>query len=567
MRAMRWCIDRARERKGMAVAAVRDWQLLVAAPYARLAAEAGLVGFACTNFVPLVAPPGGRTAVLGTNPFAYGLPARRHQPVVLDVATSVSSMQKVRVAAQQGTPMPDGVIFDRAGRPITDPGAFLEGGLLAPLGYPHAPHKGFGLALFIDALAGVLSGAGFAQGVAGGAAGSFLWALDVEAFLPRQEFLARMDAQLASRSCWSPASVASDATWTSPAAAWCRWRRRAGSSWRPPARRWPSHCRPPSTTDRRGAPEPAGTSCRAFLQGQGATVYCGSGLRPGGTGVGGSGPSARLRHDRRQAPSGPTRLPVSADLFVGRDGEMEALARLLDDARTRLLTLTGPPGIGKTRLAVAAAAAHAEATGRAAAFVDLVPVRDPDMVTVELARALDVDGRDRADPVDQMAAAVAAQDRVVVLDNCEHLLAAAPSLGRVLAACPGLRVLATSREPLRLSAEQEFPVPPLPLPAAGDVTDLVAVAANPSVALLVDRARRVHPRFALTERNAASVVAACVRLEGLPLALELAAARLKVLSPGELAFRLGHRMELLASRSRDVPARHRVAAQRHHLEP
>jgi LDH2 family malate/lactate/ureidoglycolate dehydrogenase len=195
-RAMRWCIDRARRRKGMAVAAVRDWQLLVAAPYVRLAAEAGLIGFACTNFVPLVAPPGGRTAVFGTNPIAFGLPAGRHPPVVLDVATTVSSMQKVRVAAQQGTPMPDGVIFDHAGRPSTDPAAFLEGGLLAPLGYPHAPHKGFGLALLVDALSGVLSGAGFAQGVAGGAAGNFLWALDVEAFLPRREFLARMDAQL-----------------------------------------------------------------------------------------------------------------------------------------------------------------------------------------------------------------------------------------------------------------------------------------------------------------------------------------------------------------------------------
>jgi LDH2 family malate/lactate/ureidoglycolate dehydrogenase len=195
-RAMRWCIDRARERKGMAVAAVRDWQLVVAAPYARLAAEAGLIGFACTNFVPLVAPPGGRTAVFGTNPFAYGLPAQRHHPVVLDVATTVSSMQRVRVAAQQGTLMPEGVIFDHAGRPITDPGVFLEGGLLAPLGFPHAPHKGFGLALFIDALSGVLSGAGFAQGVADGAPGTFLWALDVEAFLPRQEFLERMDVQL-----------------------------------------------------------------------------------------------------------------------------------------------------------------------------------------------------------------------------------------------------------------------------------------------------------------------------------------------------------------------------------
>jgi len=195
-RAMRWCIDRARERKGMAVAAVQDWQLLVAAPYARLAAEAGLIGFVCTNFVPLVAPPGGRTAVFGTNPFAYGLPAGHHQPVVLDVATTVSSMQKVRVAAQQGEPMPEGIIFDHAGRPITDPVEFLKGGLMAPLGYPHAPYKGFGLALFIDALGGVLSGAGFARGVASGTAGSFLWALDVEAFLPRQEFLARMDAQI-----------------------------------------------------------------------------------------------------------------------------------------------------------------------------------------------------------------------------------------------------------------------------------------------------------------------------------------------------------------------------------
>ena len=101
-RAMRWCIERARERKGMAVAAIRDWQLLVAAPYARLAAEAGLIGFACTNFVPLVAPPGGRTAVFGTNPFAYGLPAQHHHSVVLDVATTVSSMQRVRIAPSTG---------------------------------------------------------------------------------------------------------------------------------------------------------------------------------------------------------------------------------------------------------------------------------------------------------------------------------------------------------------------------------------------------------------------------------------------------------------------------------
>jgi LDH2 family malate/lactate/ureidoglycolate dehydrogenase len=185
-RAMSWCIERARERGGMAVAAVRDWQLIVAAPHVRRAAEAGLIGYACTNFIPLVAPPGGRTPVLGTNPFAYGLPARRG-PVVLDVATTVVAMQKVRVAAHEGALLPEGLIFDRAGRPTVDPEAFFDGGSLAPLGSPHAPHKGFGLALFIEALSGVLSGAG-------GAPGSFFWALDPEAFLPREEYLAQMDA-------------------------------------------------------------------------------------------------------------------------------------------------------------------------------------------------------------------------------------------------------------------------------------------------------------------------------------------------------------------------------------
>ena len=195
-RAMRWCIERARERSGVAVASVRDWQLVVAAPYARLAAEAGLIGFACTNFVPLVAPPGGRTAVLGTNPFAYGLPAGRHHPVVLDIATTVASMQEVRIAAQEGAAVPEGILLDRDGRPTTDPRELFEGGSMAPLGSPQAPHKGFGLALFVDAVAGVLSGAGFARGVGAGAPGSFLWALDVEAFLPRREFLERMDAQI-----------------------------------------------------------------------------------------------------------------------------------------------------------------------------------------------------------------------------------------------------------------------------------------------------------------------------------------------------------------------------------
>jgi len=152
---------------------------------------------------------------------------------------------------------------------------------------------------------------------------------------------------------------------------------------------------------------------------------------------------------------------------------------MLEDSQTRLVTLTGPPGIGKTRLAVACAADYAERSGRAAVFVDLAPMRDPALVMAELAQAVGVESRGGTDLIGQLAAALGDEDRLVVLDNCEHVLAAARDVGRVLAACPRLRVLATSRERLRLSAEQEFPVPPLAMPATADVADPRSAGGEP----------------------------------------------------------------------------------------
>jgi len=240
------------------------------------------------------------------------------------------------------------------------------------------------------------------------------------------------------------------------------------------------------------------------------------------------------------------RLPVRLTPLVGRDAELGAVTRAL--AGSRLLTLTGPGGAGKTRLALAAAAEVA-AAGTDVAWVELAPVDDPDAVAATVAGRLGVPETPGVDPATAIAGYVtthyAARPLLVVLDNCEHLAAAvAPLTEYLLADCPQLSVLATSREPLAVEGERAWPVPPL-----GDAD---------AALLFAERARLVAPSFAITDANAAAVGDLCEKLDGLPLAIELAAARMRVLSVRQLTERLGDVFGVLTGGARSAPARHQA---------
>jgi LDH2 family malate/lactate/ureidoglycolate dehydrogenase len=196
--AMARCIAKASQ-TGFACAGVRrSGHFFAAGSYAVLAAEAGMIGFAASNTDASMAPVGGLTPVFGTNPLAYALPAGRHVPVVLDMATSTVSRSKIVKAAREGSSVPPGLIEDLEGRLATTPGTLAGEWLMVPLGGEHAGAKGFGLALVVDALCGVLTGGAFGRdaGPRDGQASHFFWALDPGRFLPREEFLARMDAQI-----------------------------------------------------------------------------------------------------------------------------------------------------------------------------------------------------------------------------------------------------------------------------------------------------------------------------------------------------------------------------------
>jgi non-specific serine/threonine protein kinase len=220
-----------------------------------------------------------------------------------------------------------------------------------------------------------------------------------------------------------------------------------------------------------------------------------------------------------------------------------------------LLTLTGPGGVGKTRLALQIAADLADRFRDGMRVVSLAEQRDPDLVPAVIAHALGIPESSQLLPSQQVKAALHHRELLLLLDNCEHLLAAAPFVAELLGHCPHLTVLATSRERLRLGEEREFPLLPLALPERFAAASPAEFAEIPAIQLFTARARALLPDFALDDENAATVAEICRRVDGLPLAIELAAARVKVLSPAALLERVEQRLPLLVGGNRDAPAR------------
>ena len=268
------------------------------------------------------------------------------------------------------------------------------------------------------------------------------------------------------------------------------------------------------------------------------------------------------------APGAPRTIPRPLTSLIGREADVEAVRGLIVERGAPLVTLTGPGGVGKTRLALRVSEALAAAFPDGVVFVPLAAIADPDLVLPSIVRALGLREDAARSPADTIADAVRQRRLLLVLDNVEQVRASAAQLAALLAACPALVMLVTSRALLRVAGEQRYPVAPLALPGGGGrreaeaegsgSIDLEEIGRSEAVRLFVARARAIDPAFTLDEGNAAALAAICRRLDGLPLAIELAAPRILLLSPGELLARLRPALPLLDDGPEDAPDRLRT---------
>ena len=251
----------------------------------------------------------------------------------------------------------------------------------------------------------------------------------------------------------------------------------------------------------------------------------------------------------------PNNLPVQPTPFIGREREVAAARRLLEDPDAHVLTLSGPGGVGKTRLSLQIAVETLHEFRDGAFFVELAPIASADLVVSTIAKALGVQETANRSILDSLKDYLRDKRLLLVLDNFEHLIAAAAHVADLVGACQGVKVLVTTREPLHLRGEQQFAVPPMALPAPSGVESVEELTSYEAVRLFIDRAHAVKADFNIAGHNVHAIAQICRRLDGIPLAIELAAARSKVFSPQALLARLEHRLAVLIGGPRDLPPR------------